>query len=167
MNDSIFGPNSIKERTTGAFATGPALVEPGPYNAVVVHDTEQKEGEREPMQIKERVINYTDKKTGEPVERTIMEIWFRIQEPGNEAADGRHVRYTAWTDKDESRQHFLHGPGKNRDLGQLREALGQNDEEQAWSPVDMKGQSCKIFVEHEVGKDGKTRAKVTGVARLN
>ncbi len=40
------------------------------------------------------------------------------------------------------------GKGKNRQLGLLREALGQNDPSRQWAPSMVIGQPAKVVVEH-------------------
>jgi len=44
--------------------------------------------------------------------------------------------------------------GKNIQLGQLRDALGQNDPQRPWGPSMLKGQVAKVAVSHRMADDG-------------
>lgn len=45
------------------------------------------------------------------------------------------------------------GPGKNVNLGRLREALGQNKPGATWSPTMIQGQPARVVVKHRVWED--------------
>lgn len=57
------------------------------------------------------------------------------------------------------------GPGKNINLGRLREAVGQNKPGSAWSPTMLLGQPAKVSVKHRMWEDN-IFAEVKGVAKL-
>lgn len=44
-------------------------------------------------------------------------------------------------------------PGRNRTLGQYRDALGQNDPSQGWNPRMMQGRPIRVKVKHRPYKD--------------
>jgi hypothetical protein len=44
--------------------------------------------------------------------------------------------------------------GKNVPLGQLREAVSQNDPSRMWSPGMLKGQALKVTIKHRMADDG-------------
>lgn len=67
---------------------------------------------------------------------------------------------TIWLDIDENTGHLDFGTNKNIMLGQLRDALGQNDGS-PWSPSMLIGQPATVLVEHSA--DGKY-SNVTKVA---
>ena len=54
------------------------------------------------------------------------------------------------------------GPGKNINLGHLREVLGQNTSA-PWAPSDLIGKTAVIKVAHRYGVDGTAYAEVKGV----
>jgi hypothetical protein len=58
--------------------------------------------------------------------------------------------------------------GKNIQLGQLREALGQNDPQRPWGPNMLKGQMAKVTVKHRLADDGsgKIYTDVKNISRL-
>lgn len=56
------------------------------------------------------------------------------------------------------------GKGKNVKLGQLREAVGQNDPSQPWSPNFLVGQMAEIDVVVTANDQGDERNDVRGVA---
>lgn len=45
------------------------------------------------------------------------------------------------------------GPGKNVNLGRLREAVGQNKPGQPWSPSMLQGQVARVVVKHRIWED--------------
>lgn len=61
------------------------------------------------------------------------------------------------------------GPGKNVQLGRLREALNQNDPKKRWSFQHLVGATARVKAEETFGSDGTTyvqAAKKDGVTRL-
>lgn len=58
--------------------------------------------------------------------------------------------------------------GKNVQLGQLRDALGQNDPQRPWGPNMLKGQAAKVTVKHRMADDGsgKIYTDVKNISRL-
>lgn len=59
------------------------------------------------------------------------------------------------------------GKGRNVDLGRLREAVGQNDPSQPWSPQMLVGKQAKVKVSHRADKDDpkKMYAEIREVAK--
>lgn len=57
------------------------------------------------------------------------------------------------------------GPGKNINLGRLREAVNQNRAGQAWSPTMLFGQTARVKVSHRM-YEGETYAEVKAVTKL-
>lgn len=61
---------------------------------------------------------------------------------------------------------FEMGKGKNVQLGQLREALGQNKNGQPWSMASLGGQMAKIKVKHRLDTaSGRTYVDVAAVTK--
>lgn len=77
--------------------------------------------------------------------------------------DSPSVRQSIFLDVTESGGLDL-GKGKNINLGQLREALGQNGSG-AWSPSMLEGNVATILVEHRL-YDGRTFADVKSVSAI-
>lgn len=57
------------------------------------------------------------------------------------------------------------GPGKNINLGRLREAVGQNTAGRSWNPAMLTGQPARIKVSHRI-YEGEIYAEVKGVTKL-
>jgi len=57
------------------------------------------------------------------------------------------------------------GPGKNINLGRLREAVNQNAAGKPWQPTMLIGQPARVSVKHRLYED-QTFAEVKGVAKL-
>ncbi len=99
----------------------------------------------------------------------LQKIGFRVDHP--ELADelGRKastVRLTLFLDLTASGSLDF-GTGKNIGLGRLREALGQNEPGEPWSPSSMEGNQAMIRVKHTPDKDDpeKIYEEVRGVSR--
>lgn len=77
------------------------------------------------------------------------------------------VWQTIWLDINEAGALEV-GPGKNVQLGKLREALNQNQAGMPWSPPMLVGQVGKIRVKHSIDKrDNVTiQAEVAAVTKL-
>lgn len=71
------------------------------------------------------------------------------------------IRQTVWLDLTEM-GGLDTGKGKNRALGLLREAAGQNVAGKPWSPNQLLGINAVIKVSHSL-RDGDTHANVKGV----
>ena len=82
----------------------------------------------------------------------LLEVFFKIDDPSNEEAHERTVRYTCWLDTTEAGGLDM-GKGKNVQLGRLRAAVGQNVSGQAWSPGLLAGNVCMISVKQRPDKD--------------
>lgn len=90
-------------------------------------------------------------------------IGVKIDAPGNELADGKWVRFQSWLDLTPSGGLEL-GDNKNVRLGQLRQALGQNEPGKPWAFAMLQDQPLKIKVDHD--KEGRY-AEVAAVANIN
>lgn len=148
--ESIFDPEGILDaQVEDEFATEMSLVNPDEYQAAVskiaVREVTTKNGPR-----------------------LILELFWKIDAPGTEA-DGRNVRQSIWLDTN-AQGDLLSGKDKNVDLGQLREALGQNVKGQPWSPRQLVGGLGRVQVEHTLitkgPREGKSVAEVKRVAAL-
>ena len=58
------------------------------------------------------------------------------------------------------------GEGKNVRLGQLRDAVNQNEDGKPWQPAMLIGQQARIKVEHSIGDNGDILANVNRVTRF-
>lgn len=86
-----------------------------------------------------KTISYTDQKSGQQVQRAVLEIPFVIQDEELKAKLGRDSvthRETYWLDFD-ANGRLDTGPDKNVSLGKLRDALGQNTSA-PWNPSMLK-----------------------------
>lgn len=70
------------------------------------------------------------------------------------------IRQTVWLDLTEM-GGLDTGKGKNRQLGLLREAVGQNVAGKPWAPAQLLGQVAVIQVAHTL-RNGETFANVKG-----
>lgn len=130
---SVFDPEQfLNQKTEGALDTQLIPVPEGEWSAQI-------------EEITPRVI--TDK-NGE--ERALLNITWNVmdQEVAQQTSRDRNtVRQAVFLDlKDDGSLDM--GKGKNVQLGQLREALGQNNPKKAWKPADMQGQMAKVRVSH-------------------
>lgn len=124
------------------------------------------EGDWDEGQIKDlKITDGSSKKDGS--------LWVRLQaviintDP-NVAADMKltgdqepTVRWEEFLDLDENGNLDV-SEGKNIKLGKLRQACGQNNDE-AWSPADLKGASVGFRVKHQFNNDGDPYAICSGV----
>jgi hypothetical protein len=60
------------------------------------------------------------------------------------------------------------GPNKNLALNRLRDACGMNVPGKPFSPMNLKGQMCRIAITHEPAKDGSGEIydRVTGYSKF-
>ena len=79
--------------------------------------------------------------------------------------EGPPVRYTCWLDvlADGTLDPADY---KNAQLGQLREAVGQNWTDRPWTPAMLEQATLRIQVTHRKGKDGTTYDQVGAVAAV-
>lgn len=85
----------------------------------------------------------------------MMDVVWEIDDPQLAEEIGRdpvRVRQSIFLDMTEQGGLDL-GKGKNRQLGFLREAVGQNSEGQPWSPRMLQGQVALINVGHRPNND--------------
>lgn len=83
-------------------------------------------------------------------EYAVMEVTWQIDDPEFEKIIGRNparVRQSVFLDLMENGSLDL-GSGKNVQLGKLRDALNQNNPDQAWSPSAIIGNSATVLVTH-------------------
>ena len=99
----------------------------------------------------------------------LQKVHFRVDHP--ELADelsrkASTVRLTLFLDFTDSGSLDF-AIGKNIGLGRLREALGQNEPGEPWSPSSMEGNQAMIRVKHTPDKDDpeKIYEEVRGVSR--
>lgn len=126
----------------------------GVYQGMIVNNPDN-----ENQQIKVRdIVPTKGKRAGETI--YVLDVPIRLDAPGNEEADGKVIRYSAFLDINEAGS-LETGPNKNVQLGALRSAVGQNSAEKPWKPMDLEGQLLQVKVEHD--EDGKY-SNVTEVA---
>lgn len=105
----------------------------------------------------------------------MMKVPFRMSAPDNPAVDERIVSASIFMDVlQEDNDRVLagvaqvgapdFGTDKNINLGQLREAIGQNAAGVSWNPHMMGGQQLLVYVSHQPNKSkpGEEFATVTG-----
>lgn len=106
-------------------------------------------------------------RTGQPW--AALNVTYSITEPGVlELLQRDKVTVTDMVMLDLTGQGGLDmGPGKNIDLGRLREACNLNQKGQPFSPMMLNGRMVKVAVRHEPGYKDPTQfvATVSGVVR--
>lgn len=93
--------------------------------------------------------------TGAGEERIIMSVLWNVLDDGVKAELGMEkvmVRQDIFLDMTEEGAIDM-SKGKNRQLGLLREAVGQNKDGKPWSPQKLAGTSATIVVDHRVDKN--------------
>lgn len=136
MFDESFLNTTITDSTATEYAPCPE----GEYNAVI------------------------DKlETRSPKGNAILEVYWRLDAPGVEDADGRSIRQGFFLDLSPEGT-LLTGKGKNVQLGRLRDALKQNVDGQPWTPTMMIGQVARVTVKNRAGDEGQIYSDVRGVA---
>ena len=130
---SVFDPESfLNSEQQGALDTQLIPAPEGEWNA----------------QIEEITPRAITDKNGE--ERALLNITWNIMDQEVAQHTGRDrntVRQAVFLDLTDEGALDM-SKGKNVQLGQLREALGQNDPKKAWKPADMQGQMAKVRVSH-------------------
>lgn len=109
------------------------------------------------------VVDGLDLRT--PKGNTILDVNWRVDSPENEETNGKVVRQSIFLDMLESGA-MDSSPGKNVQLGRLREALGQNQKGRPWSPNMMLGQVALISTKQRTGPEGQIFTDVKNVAKL-
>lgn len=98
-----------------------------------------------------------------------LDVVWQINDEGGSIKDylGREPKVTQGIGLDISKDGTLEmGKGKNVALGQLREALGQNQAGRPWSMSQLGGQVAKIKVKHRLdAASGRTYVDVSSVTR--
>lgn len=102
--------------------------------------------------------------------KAVMDVFWIVSDSDVQNATGQAepmVRQTIWLDITDG--GALDGSkGKNIDLGKLRDALGQNQKGQVWSPGMLKGGVALVKVKHSIDqRDGETiQADVKSVTAI-
>jgi hypothetical protein len=150
-----FDPQSFLNNTAieGAMETKFVTCPAGEYNAPIID-------------VAARSIK--DKTTGE--ESPIVDVIWGVSDAAVQAATGMEVvkvRQSIFIDLT-PQGGLASGPGKNIQLGRLREALKQNDPSVSWNFNMLKNAVAKIKVEHSPNPKDITNpyANVTAVAPL-
>lgn len=86
----------------------------------------------------------------------LVEIFWRIDAPGNELAHEKLVKQTIWLDLNEA-GNLDFGKGKNVQLGRLRAAVNQNEPGSVWNFAMLEGQPAMGLVEND-GKYNSVRS---------
>lgn len=84
----------------------------------------------------------------------VMDIFWVVMDEEAQEATGQAepmVRQSVWLDVTESGA-LDGGKGKNVDLGKLRDALGQNQKGQTWTPGQLKGGVAVVKVVQSIDK---------------
>lgn len=79
--------------------------------------------------------------------RFVLEVMHNVQD-----FDGPNIRQGIWLDTTADGQGLDNGPGKNVQLGRLRESVGQNIDGQTWNPRMLIGRAVKVKVGHRPDK---------------
>lgn len=151
---SVFDPNSfLSSTTTEAGSTKREPLPVGVYQAQVEDITARNWQSRD------------GSKSG-----VSFDVKFNIIDVDLKTALGRDTIYTtAGIMLDVTPQGALDmGPGKNLALNRLRDACEMNVPGKPFSPLNLKGQMCRISITHEPAKDGSGEIydRVTGYAKF-
>ena len=119
-----------------------------------------------------RSFDGTDKESGQPVTRTVMEVALYTEDPnalGEGGVAPARCRLTIWLDVGPDGKSLDKAPGRNKGLGYLLTATGHQTKEgkeiKPWSKTSLAGQRVKYRVGHSPRKDtGELQADVTQVA---
>lgn len=152
---SMFDPEEILGATvSGRMATNRPPVPEGEYPAQI-------------KDLKAKAVAQKNKETG--IEEHVPIITFTFEIPNEDLQESLGTKDFPVI----NRRVYLNiieetgalDPDNNLILGQIREACGQNNEDdKEWSPTSLLGASCIIRVEHNTGEDGRTWANITGFA---
>lgn len=162
---SAFDPNEfLNSPQSAAFDTRFALHNAGDWDGYV------GSGDKD---IAIRTVQTTDKATGQPLERQVMEVALYTDNPSAVGEGGTapaRCRYTCWLDLTPAGGLDM-GKGKNRQLGYLLTATGHQDKAgvqiKPWSKASLAACRLKYRVGHSPRKDtGELQADVTQVAAL-
>lgn len=152
---TTFDPNAfLEQQQQAALEDKYSPVPEDVYNGMIVNNPDN---ENQQIRCRE-IVPQKGKRAGETI--YVLDVPIRIDAPGNEEADGKVVRYSAFLDINEAGA-LETGPNRNVQLGALRTAVGQNSADQPWKPMDLEGQMLQVKVEHD--QDGRY-ANVTEVA---
>lgn len=77
----------------------------------------------------------------------VLEVMHNVQD-----FDGPNIRQGIWLDTTADGQGLDNSPGKNVQLGRLRESVGQNIDGQTWNPRMLIGRAVKVKVGHRPDK---------------
>lgn len=141
MSEQTFDPQAFLDQTEkGAIDTSYEPIPEADYQAQIGMEA-----------------NDLNVRTGTGANGTWMALdlnWY-IDDPALEEELGRkplRVRQSVFLDLTESGSLDM-SKGKNRQLGILREAVGQNQEGKAWSPRQLQGAVARITVGHRQNKE--------------
>jgi hypothetical protein len=89
--------------------------------------------------------------------QVVVDLYWDVDDPSGYVKsitkrDKNNVRQTLWLDVNEGGRLDM-SPGMNAQLGQTREALGQNDPGKPWSFNSMLGIPARITVVHKLNGD--------------
>lgn len=125
--------------------------------------TGEMDTQRIPIPAHDYVAVIDDIKPRKAKDSAILDIFWLV-DGGAMTPEGKTVQQVTGLPKNIARQSiFLDitpeggldlSKGKNIGLGQLREALGQNNPGTAWSPGMLKGGVAKITIKHRPADDG-------------
>jgi hypothetical protein len=146
---SMFNPDTFLNTSyEEEFSTARIPVPEGEYTAVI-------------REIKPRTA-------GANKERAVLDVIYGIDDPSVAEVTGfesPQVRQSIFLDLSPTGSLAL-GPGKNVQLGKLREACGQNQKGKPWQPGMLVGQVVKVKVAHRTFED-EIQADVKAVTALD
>jgi len=165
-----FAEQFMSSGTTSAHSTERSLVPAGQYLLTILDDVGAEEYKT--IHMRKGVGQSRD---GEPrpwmLMNVPMQIQQRLDDPSDQSCQGRLVTYTLFLDLETNGEEILGldtAPGANIKLGKLRDAVGQNNEGEAWNPHMLGGNAVTGDVRHNTraGRDGEDRtyAEVVAVA---
>lgn len=138
---SIFNPDQfMNQQVTGALDTQYVPVPAGDYLALIDDVKPRKAKESTILDISWLIGGDQMTPTGKTVQQ-------ETNLPKNTVRQSLFLDLTSEGFLDVSK-------GKNIQLGQLRDALGQNDPAKPWGPSMLKGQPAKVSVSHRMADDG-------------
>jgi hypothetical protein len=158
MNDQTFDADAFMNATVDdPMATSLAGVPEGEYTAMV--------GDFDSTAFK--TVTTTNRQTGAQIDRAVLEVPFLIMDEALKQKLGRETithRETYWLDMNDQGRLDT-GMDKNVRLGQLRQAIGQNNPNTPWSPGMLKNMGpLKIVIKTTSDKRDPER-KYTNITR--
>ena len=146
----------LNSTVEAAFDTQRLLVHKGAYPGLIVEvKPRQNAGQKDPSKMYTSLDFQVD-----------LQLPADVQASAGFESPVVRRRYSIMVDMNDSGTGLDFGKGKNVGLGQLREAVGQNEPSKPWSPVMLLSQGALWEVKHEMYKERQVD-NIVGVGKLS